>query len=71
MNECVRCSLILQISVIQSSLALFNDVSSAPVEKFSFKIKLVSPHLIIYYSWDLPAIHYHEFFPEAVVDISR
>ena len=71
MNECVRFSLILKISVIQSLMALFNEVPSAPVEKLSFKIKLAPQHLLIYYSWGLPAIHYHEFFLEAIVNTSR
>ena len=51
MNECESFPLILQISVVQSLQALFNGVSSAPVEKLSFKIKPSLPYLLIYYSW--------------------
>jgi len=56
MNERVRFSLTLKISVIQYLMTLFNEVPSAPIEKLSFKIKLAPPHLLIYYSWNLPAI---------------
>jgi len=86
--------------VIQSLLALFNKVPSAPVEEVSFKfnplnaelkpichltallrahlifhvsrirIKLAPTHLLTYYSLELPAIHYQEFFLEALVNVS-